>query len=242
MALQSTVNINLGFGIPGEWFGDGPRRAQNKTIFSNNGGAYPNNVGYAYTLDATTGIAQVGGMIGNGAASVTASIATTVMTVTAVGSGTVMPGQTLTGTGVTGGTTVVAQLTGAAGGIGTYTVSASQTVSSTTITGASANQRVFGGILCNPKELALVGTTSGTLAPTLAIPDNYQGDLAVSGSLIVSLGASANIGDLVQYNILTGALTTVSPGSSAANMNILVPGATIWQFPQTSAGLAAIRL
>ena len=58
------------------------------------------------------------------------------MTVSAVASGTVLVGATITGTGVTAGTRIVSAGTGT-GGTGTYTVSASQTVSSTTITGSS---------------------------------------------------------------------------------------------------------
>lgn len=68
-------------------------------------------------------------------ASITASIAGTTMTVSAVGSGIITEGilARLTGTGVTKGTYVVNQLTGAAGSTGTYEVSISQTVASTTI-------------------------------------------------------------------------------------------------------------
>src|SRR5690348_14530793 len=74
------------------------------------------------------------GMTGNGItittdlsfASVTASISGTTMTVTAVGSGTLQVGETISGTGVTAGTTITALGTGT-GGTGTYTVSASQT-------------------------------------------------------------------------------------------------------------------
>lgn len=68
-------------------------------------------------------------------ASVTASITTTVLTVTAIGSGVLQAGMILSGSGVTAGTTIVGQLTGTAGSTGTYTVSASQSVGSTTITG-----------------------------------------------------------------------------------------------------------
>jgi hypothetical protein len=64
----------------------------------------------------------------------TASITLTTMTVSAIASGTILIGQTISGTGVTAGTTITAQLTGTTGSTGTYTVSASQTVSSTTIT------------------------------------------------------------------------------------------------------------
>lgn len=66
---------------------------------------------------------------------VTGSIATTTLTVSAVTSGTLLPGMSITGTGVTAGTYIVVQLTGTTGGAGTYTVNNSQTVSSTTITG-----------------------------------------------------------------------------------------------------------
>lgn len=68
-----------------------------------------------------------------GPASFTGSISGVTLTVTAVTSGTVQVGQTLSGTGVTSGTQITALGTGT-GGNGTYTVSASQTASSTTIT------------------------------------------------------------------------------------------------------------
>lgn len=68
------------------------------------------------------------------AASVTGSIATTTLTVSAVGSGLIQIGDILSGSGVTANTKVLNQLTGATGGIGTYTVDISQTVASTTIT------------------------------------------------------------------------------------------------------------
>jgi hypothetical protein len=65
----------------------------------------------------------------------TASIAGTTMTVTAVISGAFAVGQVISGTGVTSGTTITSLGTGT-GGVGTYTVSQSQTVASTTITAA----------------------------------------------------------------------------------------------------------
>lgn len=65
--------------------------------------------------------------------SVTGSIASTTLTVTAVGSGKISVGDVLSGTGITTGTTVTALGTGT-GGTGTYTVDTSQTAASTTIT------------------------------------------------------------------------------------------------------------
>lgn len=62
----------------------------------------------------------------------TASIAGTLMTVTAVAFGAIEVGATVFGTGVAAGTVVTVPGTGT-GGIGTYTVSTSQTVSSRTM-------------------------------------------------------------------------------------------------------------
>lgn len=67
---------------------------------------------------------------------VTASIATTVLTVAAVTSGTLAVGMVVSGSGVTAKTTITALGTGT-GGTGTYTVSISQTASSTTVTGCA---------------------------------------------------------------------------------------------------------
>lgn len=77
-----------------------------------------------------TGPVTVAGETG----SFTGAIATTTLTVTAVASGKVSPGQTIAGAGLTVGTKIVKQLTGTPGGIGTYEVSASQTFASGSIT------------------------------------------------------------------------------------------------------------
>jgi hypothetical protein len=70
-------------------------------------------------------------------AAFTGSISGNVLTVTAITSGAVAQGQTLSGTGITTGTKIVDFLTGAGGNInevGTYKLNISQTVSSTAIT------------------------------------------------------------------------------------------------------------
>lgn len=59
----------------------------------------------------------------------------TVLTVSAVTSGTIYLGMTLTGGSITAGTTVVSQTSGTAGGVGSYVVSVSQERTSLTITG-----------------------------------------------------------------------------------------------------------
>lgn len=82
------------------------------------------------TTDYSNGIS-----VSSRTASFTGSIATTVLTVSAVSAGSIYPSMQISGTGVTAGTRIVAQLTGTAGGTGTYTVSTSQTVVSTAMTG-----------------------------------------------------------------------------------------------------------
>lgn len=67
----------------------------------------------------------------------------TVLDVTAVTSGTILKGMTISGTGVTAGTKVIAQVSGTTGGIGVYTVDTSQLTASTTITGTRASKLIF---------------------------------------------------------------------------------------------------
>lgn len=66
-------------------------------------------------------------------ASVTASIDGNVVYVTAVASGTLIPGAPFTGTGVTSGSILGNQISGTTGGIGTYSVNKAQVVASTTL-------------------------------------------------------------------------------------------------------------
>ena len=243
MPFQSTVNVNLGFGIPGEVIFDGPTRSDSMLI--NSGVSLTgqtNTVGYVFTKDAQTNTARVGGVIGTGAASVTGSVATNVLTVTAVTSGLIQPGMVISGTSVTSGSTVLAVLTGA-GGVGTYLLDRTSTATSTAITG-TGNGSVFAGILSNPKAYAAVGTLAGgTLAPTLNLPDNYQGEFLHMGTVVLALASgNAAIGDLLQFNAATGAITAVSPGSSASTNNILVPNGIVTRYQQTGAGLIVGRL
>ena len=64
----------------------------------------------------------------------------TVLTVTAMTSGTIYLGMTLTGGAITAGTKVVSQTSGTAGGVGVYVVSTSQERTSLTITGTVASE------------------------------------------------------------------------------------------------------
>jgi hypothetical protein len=100
------------------------------------------NGGGIYTLamaqsSGSTDIVDLTGYTLNGArnldASITGSITGTTLTVSAVASGTITPGEAITGTGIAANTTITNQLTGTTGGVGTYTLSSSATVSSEAI-------------------------------------------------------------------------------------------------------------
>lgn len=85
----------------------------------------------------STGASATGSSIAAGTFSVTGSIENgDELHVTAVGSGTVVAGATITGTGVNTGTKVISQVSGTPGGVGVYRVNQSQAdVASTTISG-----------------------------------------------------------------------------------------------------------
>lgn len=89
--------------------------------------------------------------------SVTASISGNIMTVTAVGSGILLPGQTISGTGVTASTKIVSGPK--AGGVGTYIVDTSQTVASTTISATGDFIKFSAASITVPQDAA--GFTNG---------------------------------------------------------------------------------
>lgn len=143
-----------------------------------------------------------------GAASVTASIAnvggnyvgpgTGIMTVTAVGSGTLVPGAAISGTGIQGGQTIVAQLSGTPGGIGTYSVSIVQTVASTTVTAS------YGTL-----------TIGGVVSGLFAVGDIISGTGVVAGTFIAGLGTGAGgAGTYIVNNNTVVGLTAI--GATAA--------------------------
>lgn len=97
---------------------------------------------------------------------------------------------------------------------------------------------VFAGILINPKAHALYGTSAGTLAPTLVIPEDAQGELLTMGEVIVSLTTAANIGDGVYYVDATGALGA----GTATTGQTQIPNAKVTRYTLSAAGLATIEL
>lgn len=83
---------------------------------------------------------------------------------------------------------------------------------------------VFAGIFINPRTQASVGTTSGTLEGTLAVPNGTVGDFAVMGEFFVSLSNSgATVGDGVFFTNATGALSS----GTASTGQTQIPNCTV---------------
>ena len=111
------------------------------------------------------------------------------LTVTAVGSGTIYPGATISGTGVASGTTIVAQLTGTTGGVGTYSVSIPQTVASTTVSGTYGTLTVGGTVVSGfavGQTITGTGVVAGTYITALISGTGAAGTYAVSNNTVVS--------------------------------------------------------
>jgi len=107
-----------------------------------------------------------------GGAVVTGAIAATTLTVSAVTSGALAVGQTISGAGVTGGTTITALGTGT-GGAGTYTVSVSQTVASTTVTAVGPTYAAGTDYELSPGGINILDTTAIVDATTLTVSYSY---------------------------------------------------------------------
>ena len=97
------------------------------------------------------------------------------------------------------------------------------------------------GLLVAPKDYALFGTGGQALNPTLTVSNQTLIQCATMGRFFVQLPASANVGDWVIFDNTTGAISTVTPGTS-------LPGGKSWAygivsvFSISAAGLAVIDL
>ena len=99
----------------------------------------------------------------------------------------------------------------------------------------------FAGFLFNPKVYALQGDGVNTLNPSLVLPNFTQGEFITEGSLWVLLPNTANIGDLIVYDNVTGAIESITPttalpsGKTFANAQVDYENVTV-------AGLAIITI
>lgn len=193
-------------------------------VWVKNAGAGAVSIGQTAYANNSTGAVQFGSnwtgasVTGAIAANVfTGSIAGSVLTISAVTTGVLTVGQTISGTAVATGQQILSQLTGTPGGVGTYQLSIPQgTATSTTITGS-------GGTL----------TVSAVSSGTLALGDPISGSGITAGTFISAVSAS---------NGLTGSGGTgtygVSIGQTASSTTVTVASGTQTKWVALSAANA----
>lgn len=150
------------------------------------------------------GASATGSSVAAEAFSVTGSVSDDVLTVTAVGSGTVYPGSTISGTGVATGTEIVQQITPllageSANGVGRYLLSiGNQSTVSETISGTY-------GLL-----------TIGTVTGTFQVGDILTGTNVVAGTSITAnvSGTGGSGGTMVVSNNAVVSSTTITASSA----------------------------
>jgi hypothetical protein len=142
---------------------------------------------------------------------VTGSIAGNTLTVTGVTSGSLAPGDTITGSGITVGTVIIA----GSGGTGTYTLSDSQTLSSETITAPSVTWAYEG----DSWALYVDSTTMQWMFPGLGISIN-------NGSGVQPYTVTGVYPILGYVTVIWAGNATGSPGSN--NTGLLGSSGTIY--------------
>ncbi len=160
------------------------------------------------------------GLVGNTQASFTGAIATTVLTVSAVSSGTIALGQEVRGTGITAGTVISSFGTGS-GGTGTYNLSISQTVSSEPMTAVIPTityDSIAGGfVIQSPSRgtSSSIGYATGTLATVLNL--TLATGAMISQGAVPAVPASFMNNITVQTQNWCSFMTTFDPDNGVGN-------------------------
>lgn len=171
----------------------------------------------AITVAAGAGALVAGTVLGKrtkaaAGAVVTGSIATTVLTVTAVTSGELSVGQTISGSGITAGTTIASLGTGI-GGIGTYIVSASQTVSSTTVTATAASAAAFAANTGNG-TMGTITVSAGAKAGAYTLTINEPGTNVGAFTVVDPDGIFVGTGNVAAAFSAGGLAFTLADGTT----------------------------
>ncbi len=178
------------------------------------GGATPGQTVYADKTNgapiaaaSTPAAASATGLVGTDA-TVAGSITAGVLTITGAAThGSVMPGDTFTGTGVEAGLKIVAQLTGTTGGVGTYSVSDP----AATVAAFTNGQSTFSSFA----TFSAVGT--GTLVPGDTLVSALLAANTELGVQVTGTAGAAGIYNITpsQAAIASGTITTAGAVATA---------------------------
>jgi hypothetical protein len=99
------------------------------------------------------------------------------------------------------------------------------------------------GILVNPEMQALFGANNQPLSASLVVNNGVVAALATMGRFWVTLPAACNVGDVVIFDNTTGALSTITPGTSLPGGKTAANASVFYYTPNASGSqLAAIEL
>lgn len=247
-AFMGVTSMVVPVGLPMTLFSSGAFLAVNSGAAATAVGqkAYANNATGLVTFAATgtppTSASVTAAIAANvvtaaiAANTATASIASVngvgIMTVTAIGAGSVLAAtQSVTGANVAAGTVIVNQLTGTAGGTGTYTVSISQTAASAAVTmsggGMTVSAVTTGTIAAGQTLTAGTNVVVGTLILPGGTGTGGTGTYPVSNATVVASTAITASGG-------TMAVSAVGSGAIVLNDNLsgtnVVAGTFVSQF------------
>lgn len=99
----------------------------------------------------------------------------------------------------------------------------------------------FAGILAFPKQLALRGSSTNPLDPTLLVPNENNIDVISMGFLYIALTNAGNVGWNIYASNTTGELIAGLASAPPADA-WLVPNTTLYGESISAAGVAEIRL
>lgn len=173
----------------------------------------------------------------------------TTLNVTILSTGTIVPGQIISGTGVTAGTTVVSQTSGTAGGVGVYVITTSANVSSIAMTGALSFSSSFYGTISgttltvNATPLIIGSITPGQIISGNGVTDGTiiisqtTGTIGGSGTYTITSNPNITTATLMNANsycfrdtetsFFTGSISGTTLTVSHIRSGIIVPGQTL---------------
>ncbi len=102
---------------------------------------------------------------------------------------------------------------------------------------------VFTGILVDPDIQALFGSSSGSLAPSLTLPNYAIAPACTLGRIYITLPSGAvNIGDSIIFDNVTGALSAIAPGADLPVGKTFAQAQVIRYNVGSSGGLAVVQV
>lgn len=100
----------------------------------------------------------------------------------------------------------------------------------------------FFGILANPKVYASQGSSSGTLAPSLDLPQYGEGEFVydTTGIIVDLTGLAANVGDQAYYDTTSGVIGTQADGAPSSGAQRVAFASNVATVTLTPAGTPPI--